>query len=470
MTAHLKKITLFFIIFIFSINIHATSLRDSIEQAINLNPDIIAEHYNKKESKLDINKEEADYYPTVDLKGYLEDSTIESNYKDTTPDSTLKQDGWNATITLEQILYDGGKTTKEVEKYRHKYYNTKYTSKEATEDIILETTNTYLDLLLNQTLEAFGNYKLKAHKYYLQLAQEKEDISGEILDRLQVQSKINSLIDNQLEQEVKKQKAMSSYERLTANTIKGNICRPILDEKLIPKNIEDAIFDALKNNNKIQAQYELVQEKKASISIQKASFLPDLKLELQSEWDKDLSLEENGEEKTYRARLQSSWNLYSGGKDSASLSKEKISMLKERKILDAIKNDVRDEIKGTYNTYFQLKKRIENLKEYVDINNQIVSVYREQLKEGSRTFLDLLNAENEVFRTKVLLVEEEINQYKEYFNILKALNKLSDSILSQKNIACQEFDTSKVLPNYDDFYKNQEDELEETAKELGLEE
>ena len=470
MTVHLTKLTLIFATFIFSISIHATSLRDSIEHAINLNPDIVAEHYNKKESKLDIEKEEADYYPTLNLKGYIEDSTIESNYKDETPDNTLDQDGWNATVTLEQILYDGGKTSKEVEKYRHKYYNTKHTSKEAIEDIILETTNTYLDLLLNQTLEAYGTYKLKAHKYYLQLAQEKEDISGEILDRLQVQSKINSLIDNQLEQEVKKQKAMSSYERLTGNIIKGNICQPILNENIIPSNIEDAIFDAINNNNKIQAQYELVQEKKATISIQKANFLPDLKLELQSEWDKDISLEENGEEKTYSARLQSSWNLYNGGKDSASLEKEKIAMLKERKILDAIKNDVRDEIKGAYNTYFQLKKRIENLKEYVDINNQIVSVYREQLKEGSRTFLDLLNAENEVFRTKVLLAEEEINQFKEYYSILKALNKLSDSILSQKNVTCQEFDSSKVLPNYDDFYKNQDDELEETAKELGLEE
>ena len=121
MTIYLTKLTLIFATFIFSISIHATSLRDSIEHAINLNPDIVAEHYNKKESKLDIEKEEADYYPTLNLKGYIEDSTIESNYKDETPDSTLDQDGWNATVTLEQILYDGGKTSQEVEKYTYKF-------------------------------------------------------------------------------------------------------------------------------------------------------------------------------------------------------------------------------------------------------------------------------------------------------------------------------------------------------------
>lgn len=472
MYIHLKKFTYLFSLasLLFSMNLQATSLRDAIEQAINTNPDVIAEHYNKKENRLNIDKEKGDYYPTLDFETFIEDSRTINDYEDTTPDTTADKDGWNATLKFEQVLYDGGQTPKEVEQFRHKYYNIKYTSKEVVENIILEVTDTYLDLLLNQRLEALGNYKLKAHKYYLKLAEEKEDISGEILDRLQVQSKINALIDSNLDQEVKKQKSFSTYEKLTGQSIKDNICKPILDERLIPKTVEEAIAHAIKNDNRIRAQYELVQEQKASISIEKAKFIPDLKLQIQSEWDNDLSLPENGQQDIYRARLESTWNFYEGGKDSITLQREKVAMLKERKILDAIKNDVRDEIKGTYNTYFQLKKRIKNLEEFVDVNNQIVTVYREQLKEGSRTFLDLLNAETEVFRTKILLEEEKINRYKEFFNILKSLNKLSDSVLTQKNIICQKFDVSSILPDYDEQYSDKEIDLEETSKELGLEE
>jgi len=469
---HLKKLTFSFAIasLILNMNLHATSLRDAIEQAINTNPDVIAEHYNKKENRLNIDKEEGDYYPTLDLETSIEDTRTKNNYEDTTPDTTANKDGWNATLKFEQILYDGGQTPKEVEQFRHKYYNIKYTSKEVVENIILEVTDTYLDLLLNQRLEALGNYKLKAHQYYLKLAEEKEDISGEILDRLQVQSKINALIDSNLDQEVKKQKSFSTYEKLTGKSIINNICKPVLDERLIPKTVEEAIDHAIKNDNRVRAQYELVQEQKASISIEKAKFIPDLKLQIESEWDNDLNLPENGQQDIYTARLKSTWNFYEGGKDSITLQREKVAMLKERKILDAIKNDVRDEIKGTYNTYFQLKKRIKNLDEFVNVNNQIVTVYREQLKEGSRTFLDLLNAETEVFRTKILLEEEKINRYKEFFNILKALNKLSDSVLTQKNIVCHKFDVSSILPDYDEQYSNKEVDLEETSKELGLEE
>lgn len=471
----LKKITYSSVLvgLMFSTSLNATSLRDSIEQTINANPDIMAEHYNKKVNRANIKEQEGDYYPTLDFSTYLEDSRTEKDYEDTTQDTNQNKDGWNASLKFEQVLYDGGKTPSEIEQFRHKYYNIKYTSNAAVEDIILEITNTYLDLVLNQSLKAFGEFKVVAHEYYLKLAQEKEDISGEILDRLQVQSKIKSLIDSNLDQEVKNQKASSSYTKLSGKDILGNICRPIIDERLIPKTLDEAIDLALKSDNRIRAQYELIQEQKATINVQEAKFRPDLKFQLEAELDNDLKLAENGQQDIYKARIQSSWNFYEGGKDSIALEREKIAMLQQRKILDAIKSEVIDEIKGTYNTYFQMKKRIENLKEFVDINNQIVGVYNEQIKEGSRTFLDLLNAETEVFRTRILLEEEEVNRYREYFSMMKGLNKLSDSVLAQKNQKCKVFDVNSILPNYEEQYKNNEADLEENleleSEALGLE-
>jgi len=289
-----------------------------------------------------------------------------------------------------------------------------------------------------------------------------------------VQSKIQSLIDSNLEQDVKAQKTLSTYTKLSNNTIEGNICRPVLNESLIPNTLEEAIKIALKSNYKIKAQYELIQEQKAKIEAFGAKFKPDLKLQLDAQTDNDLALANNGTENTYNAKLVSTWNLYKGGADSSALTNAKITMLKERKVLDAIKAEVIDEIKTTYTTYYKLKKRIANLKKFVSTNNQIVDVYRQQLKEGSRTFLDLLNAETEVFRTRILLEEQDIRRYKEYFNILKNLNILSDVVLLQRNQICKKFDINSILPNYDEQYKknesNSENNIEEQTKELGLEE
>jgi len=453
-----------------STQLNSTTLRESIVDTLNSNPNILAEHYNKKYNRHAIDEQKADYYPTLDFEAYIEDSSTYHDSEDDTQEGWGRKDGWDATLKFEQVIYDGGQTPAEIEQFRHRYYNLKYTSNSAIEDTILEVTNTYLDLILNQSLKEFGNFKIVAHNYYLGLASEKEQISGEILDRLQVESKIKAIVDNNLDVDVKSQKLLSTYKKLSGKELHGNICRPIVNENLIPPTLEEAIDIALKSDNRIRAQYERIQEQKALVEVTKAKFRPDLKFQLEGKWDNDLSLAENGQEDIYRGRLTSAWNLYEGGKDTITLEKEKIAVLEQRKILDSIKNDIIEEISSSYNTYFQMKKRIKNLKEFVDVNNKIVDVYREQLKEGSRTFLDLLNAETEVFRTRILLEEEEINRYKEYFKILKSLNKLSDTVLIQKNQVCKKFNINTILPDYDKQYKNQESstDLEQISESLGL--
>ena len=451
--------------------LNATTLRESIVDTLNLNHNIASEHYNKKYNRYNIKEQQADYYPTLDFEIFVEESRTYHDSEDNTKEGWGRKNGYDATLKFEQIIYDGGQTPSEIEQYRHRYYDIKYTSNTAVEDTILELTNTYLDLILNQSLIAFGDFKIVAHDYYLGLAKKKEDVSGEILDRLQVQSKIQAIVDNNLNVEVKTQKLLSTYTKLSGKKISGNICRPILNENLIPSTLEEAIDVALKNNNKIRAQYEKIQEQKALVEVTKAKFRPNLKFQLEGKWDNDLSLPENGQEDIYRARVISAWNWYEGGKDKITLEKEKIAILEQRKILDSIKSNITEEIEASYNTYFQMKKRIKNLKEFVDINNKIVEVYKEQLKEGSRTFLDLLNAETEVFRTRIMLEEEEINKYKEYFKILRNLNKLSDTVLIQKNQVCSKFDINTIIPNYKEEYKNkEEDSIEDISKSLGLEE
>jgi len=145
MKKRIKKISCSYLLLpvLLGFNLNATTLRDSVEQTINLNPDIISEHYNKKENRMNIENEEGDYFPILDFTTYLENSKIDSNYKNNTSDTNEKIDGWNANITLKQILYDGGKTPREVEQSQHQYYNIKYTSNEAVESIILNVTHTY---------------------------------------------------------------------------------------------------------------------------------------------------------------------------------------------------------------------------------------------------------------------------------------------------------------------------------------
>ncbi len=451
-----------------SLNLNATSLRDAVEETINTNPDIVAEHFNKKAFRTNIDEQKRDYYPTLDFATFVEESHTYNDYEGNTKSGKddAGKDGWNATLKFEQLLYDGGKTPNEVELYRHRYNNIKFTSKEKVEDLIFQIVNTYTQLVSYQELIALDNVKINIHKKYLQQAKDAEKISGEKLDTIQVKSKINAIMDNYLEQEVNQQKAFSAYKKLSGKKLTGNICRPILDEKLIPKSIDDAIEIALRKNNVIRAQRSMIKEQKARARVSQSSFRPDLKFQVEGSWDNDLDLAENGQRDIYRMRFQSNWNLFNGGKDSVVHERERIFILEQRKILDSIKDEVIDKIKGSYNTYYKIKDRLKNLQEFINVNNEIVEIYNLQLQDGSRTFLDLLNAEAELFRTKVLYIQTEFTLYNEYFSMLKALDMLSDVILIQNNQICTSYALDDPMLKRDKE-DNELSELEEES-DLGL--
>ena len=213
----LKKLqcSFIFLLLIYTLNANATSLRDSIETTLNSNPSILAEHLNRKAYEMYIYQEEADYLPTLDLDAFVEKSKTYHD-PDTPPPAKgwSEKDGWNAVLKFEHVLYDGGLTPSEAQEYRHKYNSNKYRSFYDVEQVILDTVNAYNDLVSKQELIALSKNNIAIHQDYLKIAKEKEEISGEVLETHQVNSKYHSVMDRFLEQENEHKKALSLYKKL----------------------------------------------------------------------------------------------------------------------------------------------------------------------------------------------------------------------------------------------------------------
>ncbi len=437
----LKKLK-YYIMFgiVCSLNMNATSLRNSIEDTLNNNPSIIAEHLNRNAYEMYIYQEEADYLPTLNLDAYLEKSKTE-NRPDTPPpaEGWIKKNGWNAVIKLEHILYDGGRTPSEAQEFRHKYNSNKYRSLYTVENTILDTVNAYLDLASRQELVALSQHNIKIHENYLTIAKEKEQISGEVLETHQVNSKYHSVLDRFLEQENEQKKALSLYKKLTGKDLEGDICRPNVNESFLPPSLEEAIKVGLRRSYKVQEQIEKTNEQREKIVQEKAGYKPTLKLQFQSLFDNDLELEENGRQDIHSARLYLSWNLFNGGKTYYATQKEKLFLQEEQKKLDNITNEVIDEIKEAYNTFYNLQKRIKNISMYVEDNFNILTVYKKQLADGTRTFIDILNAESEFYRSNIDKIQQEFDYISAYYNLLFNMSMLSDVILMQEKQSCSKY-------------------------------
>lgn len=463
----MKSLRLIVLFFITMLGLQATSLRDSIEDTLNNNPSIIASHINRDAYLKYVEQEEGDYLPTLDLDAYVEKSKTHNDPDQSPPaKGWSEKDGWNVALKLAYVLYDGGLTPAQVGEYQHKYNANKFRSIYDVENTIYETISTYIDLVQSQELLALAEDNIKIHEKYLDVAKEKEEISGEVLETHQVNSKYHSVLDRYLEQEKEEYTAENLYKKLVGKELDGDICRPKVDEAYIPKNVKEAVEIGLRRSFKINEQIEKIKEQREKIAQERAGFLPTIKFELQGQWDDDLELPENGRQDVYRGRIYLNWNLFNGGKTVAATEKEKLFLKEEQKKLDEITSEVVEEINVAYYTFFNTKKRVDNLTKYVDDNYNILMVYKKQLADGTRTFIDILNAESELYRSDIDKIDQEKELMVAYYDLLNKMSMLSDVILMQPKQVCSKY---VFTPRKRDFVDpNSDTSISDDLKELFL--
>lgn len=431
---HIKKLLKFACISILaSGSLQAVSLKESVDKVLATNPEVIAEKNNQEAFRKYIDERKANYLPRIDVDGRLEKSNSDKNYdnpnSNNLEDSSSQEDGYNFGIALNQMLYDGNLTPSQVQEAKHNDLANKFRTEKNIDNVVYETIIAYKDLVqYNEMLELTKNM-ITTNEENLQTAKEKESISGEVLETYEVDSKLSFVKEKYLEEEDLKSSRISTFKRYVGIEPSGNECRPKINLSKIPDNLQQVVELAVLRNYEIQQQIETIKAQREKIAQADSKFLPNLSLELKALTDNDLSLNEEGTENQAYGRINLTWNLYNGGGDYAVSQQEALFLAEEKERLDAITNKIVESIKVNHKRFMKNKERISVLKDYVVANENIVEVYKSEFESGTRTFVDILDAQTVLYEAKKSLVAREYDLYTNYYDILNTLSMLTATVL-----------------------------------------
>ncbi|AXH10807.1 transporter [Malaciobacter halophilus] len=449
-------------ILLFLSSSYGFSLKQGVQKTLTSNPDVLAERKNQEAYKYYIDEKQSKYLPTLDFNAYLEKSRVKDYYDDDTPDSDNKKDGYNAALVLRQLIYDGGLTPSEVSEMKHQDLANRYRSLNAIENIVLETAKAYTTLVKYDELILLSQGMIKTNEDNLTIAKEKEQISGEVLETYQVSSKLHFATDKFYEEKSNRQDQVNALKKYVGLEVKDKVCRPIVDESILPKSLEEVIKKAILSNYQIKEQIEKIKVQREKIAQNNASFLPTISFELRTSIDDDLELDENGREDETYARLNFDWNLYNGGVNRVKDKQERVFLQEQKKSLDVITDKIVEEVKNQYLKFQNNKKRVETLKKYIDANANIVEVYKNEFEAGTRTFVDILNAQTELYQSIQSLIQREYALYDNYYELLYNLSILGDTILKSKDQDC----TKVKAKVYEISPDRKKEEFSDELKEL----
>ena len=426
-----------FLIFIFSFlflasNSYAETFTEALKKAYKNNSELNAERENISISEQELKISMSSYFPTITLEGSKsQDETDKLTNRDGSNASITDVDTETKSISVTQTLFDFGRGA-DLSKSKIGINLAKAKLLKKEQDILYKTVAAYTGLIS-------ANEKLEINRANVELLSRQVETDRIRLERGQI-----SLSDvSQSESSLAGAEAsfiQAQSDLLTSKLNYENIIGPLgnaqsLDKSSIisyqiPGSLNSAIEQSKKSNpDLIIAEMEYEQSKEDT-SIARSELVPTAKLSLEKSYSDDLSATYDERDKeTLKATV--TWPFYSGGKNLASLNKNKNIENRSRLTLDSEIKQNQTNVASAWSNFQSNKSLLNSVQLQVraaEIANEGITAEYNSGSSG-RTTLEVIQSNSLLLNAQISLADSERNYILSQFNLLKSIGLLNSDYL-----------------------------------------
>ncbi len=397
-------------------SVDAATIADTVRATIATNPEIGVVRNDRLAVDQELQQARALNLPSVDLRiaGGPEYTNSVGTRARNDSNGRFRTD---TSLTLTQRVFDGGATRSEIDRQLARVDSAAHRVREAAEFIALDGIQSHLDILRNQDLIALADANVAAHRRILGEVRDLESggTTG-IADVRQAEARLAAAVDSLEQIRGDLANAGSTYQQVVG--------MPPSDLELeeppvaaLPPGIEAAALRASSSNPTVLIAASDVDVAAAEVRAARAGYFPRLNVEAGASTADDVN-GVDGSDVSGQVLLVMRYNLFRGGADVAQ-EREAFHRLNEaRSTLARARNRAEEDARNAYITLATARARVATLRDQVEANRRTRDAYADQFVVGQRTLLDLLDAENELFVSRVNLTT---TQYQERFAVYRAV-------------------------------------------------
>ncbi len=371
------------------------ALRQAAQQAIDTSPDVTAS-FNKLRAAVDeIDVARGGFLPRVDLsaEGGRERNTLRGRF----PQDTVSFPRTGATLSVNQLLWDGLATHDEVKRLDHQRMTRYFEFLDTTEQAALEAARAYYDELRYRKLVELAEDNYVQHKsIYNQIQSRTKAGVGRGVDSEQANARL-ALAESNLSTEIANLHDVTArYLRVIGAQPPQTMPQPSLLQQFYDRDARQATLAAISHSPSISAAIENLRASRAQADESKNVYQPKIEARLSTGAGKNY-LGNIDERRDSQALIELNWNLYNGGSDHARVKQYAALMEEAADQRDKACRDVRQTFSIAHNDIAKLTDQVRILHDNVLSIEKARDAYRQQFDIGQRSLLDLLNAENELY-------------------------------------------------------------------------
>ncbi|MDA9779542.1 TolC family outer membrane protein [Amylibacter sp.] len=397
------------ILFAFPVSAKETNLKSTLEATYN-NNFLIAQQREK------ILK----YNESVTQQLSVKKPDLSANLSQNLDESNGKYNN-SANITIKQLLYDGGQSSNLVDAAKYTVLAERELLIKAEQDNLLKAITVYMDLRQAQANLELAENNIKVIEEQLRAANNRFEV-GEVTrtDVSQTKARLALAVSN-----VETRKAIltgkSASYLLVVGENHGNLSTPPKHPE-IPNTFSKAEKIAIKNHPRILAARLQLKVSEYRIDASRGIFNPTIIGSITSKTGTSIS-------SSTGATIQATIPLFNSGnlrsKKRAAINDKKIS----KHALDIALLTTRSNLQIYHSSWLAAVAAIKASKAQIEASQIAFEGMREESKLGSRTTLDVLDAEQELLSARSNLVTALRDEQVQAYNVLSEMGQLTTSNL-----------------------------------------
>ncbi len=401
----------------------AETLQGALAKAYENNPTLTAARAGQRANDENVPIQKASGLPSVGVSADFQENLVLPGNSFFTPGRTFATGA-----QLSVPIYQGGAVRNAVRaaKYRVEAGQADLRATEAS--VFAQVVGAYMDVIRDQAIVQLNQKNVSVLRTNLQATSDRFEI-GDLTRTDVAQSEARlALAEGDLRTaESNLIRSRESYIRLVGDAPTDLQPPPPLPN--LPTTAEEAVAIALTTNPDIEAANQRLNASRADIGAAQATRAPRVSATVTGGYNNNLNsipagntTSENTTTSTI-AGVSMTLPIFQGGRASARVRQAQAQTSQAIENYVAVERDVIAQTRGTYAAWQANERVIAATEQAVSANALSLEGVRAENSVGTRSILDILNAEQEYLNTQVQLVSAQRNSYVAAFSLLAAMGK-----------------------------------------------
>jgi TolC family type I secretion outer membrane protein len=403
--------------------VNAETLNEALVNAYAGNPTLGAERARQRATDEQTAQALSGWRPRIDAGA---DVAVQKTDTDPNPSGTQTGTKYPAdfSITLTEPVFRGFKTVKGVKRAEATVEAGRQNLLAVEQQTLFDTVQAYMNVIRDRRILMLRQRNVKVLQEQLRSSQERFNV-GEVTRTDVAQSRARLSLSESTVAEAKSNLAASiaTYTKVVGHA-PGSLKYPKLPK--LPKTLDSANALAERINPDILAAAFTAEAARHNVGVVRGDLLPTVTLEASgTRTIQDLDHVDNGNVNQLTLLGRLSVPLYESGSVYSAVREAKQTESQRRIEIIGAARTVREAVVTAWNFLIASRETIVSAKAQVSANTLALEGVKQEYLVGSRTTLDVLNAESELLDSQVILAQAERDQIVAAYQILGSVGQLT---------------------------------------------